>query len=202
MVNQRMLNGGEQGDGSGLDADLTDGKEADDIGNSPDEETILFDENGDLQVSPKTVILGDFENNDSGSWTVDSDWYTSDGVGGAENTSYYMHYGDNSAGTPGFSRSIDFTDIEEIVFFYYVEDGTAGDDIVLKIGGSDAFRKDTGGVASEWVEVVVDTSTISGSQTIEFRVDHTSSSLTEFNIDRIKAEKTVIYDSVDGAGGT
>lgn len=65
MVNQRQLNGGQQGQGSGLDADFTDGKEAADLG--PDmtpihgfmNDSAAFHERVDLEQSLNTWNFDD-----------------------------------------------------------------------------------------------------------------------------------------------
>lgn len=104
MVNQRMLNGGQQGSGSGLDADTTDGKQAADLGgisgetgneqvqyasdvyNSGGNDTQSFDTA--FSNAPAVVISGDnskatWSNPSTTSFTcttfvVDSNSYTSD----------------------------------------------------------------------------------------------------------------------------
>lgn len=52
MVNQRQLNGGEQGDGSGLDADKVDNRESSELGTSANGENIIDTPNGLRAIAP------------------------------------------------------------------------------------------------------------------------------------------------------
>lgn len=172
-------------------------------GNNPDEKTIVFNQDGDIQVAPETIILGDFENNSTGSWSGDGSPLDNDV--GADGTNYYWRIFNFNNGNYSFSRSFDLTGVETLIFHMRIssDTGTSNDEARFEIGGT-TFASLTGGGSTSWKQYETDVSSLSGSKTLKGVMDLNSGSNFGVYFDRIIAIRpsNAGGETGDGAGGT
>ena len=219
MVNQRQLNGGEQGEGSGLDADTVDLKESRDLGNNIDGKSITKNQNNELKVSTdnKSIalnsnnnlqsyfvhesveIIGDFENDLKGSWNTESYGFVTSDSGGAEGGNYCMRV----AGDRQTDRSVDFTD-KGVVEVHIIDDplnvGDTGSACEVVVGGT-SKKQVSPSSSSEFVSFEVNVSDETGTQTLALK--NPNSAGTSVGVDRIKVKSKTVEKSIssNGEGG-
>lgn len=143
-------------------------------GNQPDGVTTDFNSNGQLQVqtdgqtifsdsnglytqSQQDLIIGDFENNNSGGWTLggSSDISSANPYNGTYHANVFY-------GSMDLDR--DLTNISKLVFY---EKGF-GSDLYVELDGSEVYRNN---VNSGYNKVELDVSNYSGTTTISFNED-------------------------------
>lgn len=173
-----------------------------------DDKTIVDDDLGRKRVAPNTFLIGDFENNSSGDWTLDADVGIADANGGAEGSTYYMRHYANSVTTVSATRTEDLTEAEELRVYLKIgsddiSPGTSNDKYQVFVGGTKEVEI-SGGTVGDWSnEYVIDLSGYTGDNQIEIRLDNNSGNTTRFGADKIRLVKqTIATEEADGAGGT
>lgn len=191
MGNQRQLNGGQQGSGSGLDADTVDATESTDLGSTPDDTTIRDGANG-LENFKKDTLIGDFEA-DMGDWTG-TDYTRDDVISGAESSSWFIRAYTSSTGEYTLSRSVDFTSVSDISLYYNVDPGSSqgqtgnsDDQVKVKVGGTTVKTVSLGGSNTDWLQFDAPVSDYTGSQTVELVIDNNSGQELRVGFDKIRA---------------
>ena len=206
--NQRQLNNGQQGDGSGLDADTLDAKESTEIGKTPDGVTII-EEGGVLKTKPNTVIVGDFENGNSGSWTSEFGSFDST-YGGAEGSSNSGRLNIIDGNNEIVKRTFDLSSYSTLTFYARVDLNNyneVGDYFECIVGGNVEVQVEANSTDDSWKEYEVDISNYTGSEEIELRINANDQDGDNDNmacaVDRIKLKADSAGSiTVDGAGGT
>jgi len=188
------------GDGSVDDSQTLQGNQPSDLGNTIDQKTIEENSNGDIQVAKnKTVLIGDFENNNFGEWNkkFGSSFVNLNGDG-AENTNVGVAYSSDDA---SIERTIDLTGFKELRLF--AKETFPYDNFRIILDGSIKFSDSS--LPQSFTEIVLDISQITGSTTIEIEF-RTGGNTGGVNVDRIKLKKDALdvrsnATEVDGAGG-
>jgi len=193
-------------------------------GATPDNQSIKFNAQGQLavitsdtieagnngvEVVKNEVLLGDFEDGNSGGWdNPDGEYFVFDDNGGAEGTTDYWVAFAANAGTYRTRRNYDLTKITSLVVYVRVDPrtngrtGSSSDEWEIQVG-RDVVASDTAGSATSWLKYSVDVSSYSGSTQIKLVVINNSGNDYNVGFDRIKALGGVaaIQGSVDNAGG-
>lgn len=215
--NERQLNNGEQGEGSGLNADKVDNSEASELGETIDDLTITKNSQEELRQSETLSIIGDFENS-FGDWTksASGDWTTSDIIR-TDSVSYKGNYSvkfdaavNSKTGTFTISRSVDFSDFSESElsnFFMWANVGVSlNDQIFLKVivnGNEELSVSNQDLTQNSWVQITLDLSNYSGTNdvTIEWDIQDDQSSWGLY-VDYIgfKATDMTIQNILNGSG--
>jgi hypothetical protein len=186
------LNDGQQGSGSGLDADTVDSKESSGLGNTIDGKTIIENSDGDIEVNPSNIVdnssiivnpdnnlatakpdlVFDFEDDLNGFQTF------GDTNSNYERTSNFRYNGDYSfqmysegqSGEGGIEKTIDLSGYTLLKIYVKTRYPYDNDEIFLRVDGNKIYSETTNAWIS-WKEINYDISNIDGNTKIEAGID-------------------------------
>jgi len=187
--NERQLNNGEQGEGSGLNADKVDNSEGSELGNTIDGSSITENAQGEIQATQR-IYKADFENSKNG-WIFGED--TSRSTAASQSGSFCAEiYIKN--GKDGIKREFNLDNVSTVIFSYRNTTETknsgfdrASGEYIVRVGSDEAFN--SGNIDQDtWATAEVDVSSYSGTKKIHIEVKNSSSLYWEYYLDDIEVK--------------